>query len=313
MEARLRCWNGLGREDRWAQLGGRLVAAASRHEPPFWVWNGGLKQLYLSSFHLAPGNAKAYLQALKGYQVRYMLGYASAMSSLAWLVRKEGLVAPRLEAVLNNGEPLFQSQRESLQEVFQAPVRDSYGMAELACAASECSAGRLHLWPEVGVTEVLSEKENTAVPAGVTGRLVCTGLLNEDMPLIRYETGDLGAVEEASEACGCGRTLPALAKVEGRLDDLIITPDGRRIGRLDAVFRGSVPLRGAQVVQDREDRVIVRLVPTEGWNSRWCNEVEGRLRDRLGPAMKIEIEIVRELERESSGKLRVIISEISSR
>ena len=73
------------------------------------------------------------------------------------------------------------------------------------------------------------------VPAGETGDFVCTGLFNDEMPLIRYRLGDRGA--RAPEApCPCGRSLAALASVDGRSDDVLYTRDGRSIGRLDPVF-----------------------------------------------------------------------------
>ena len=53
-EARWRRWYGVNRHDRWAHIGGQLVIPVERREPPFWVWNSALHQLYLSSYHLAP-------------------------------------------------------------------------------------------------------------------------------------------------------------------------------------------------------------------------------------------------------------------
>jgi phenylacetate-CoA ligase len=83
MEARWRGWNGLSRTDRWAILGGQLVAPISQKKPPFWVWNVGLKQLYLSTSHLSERTCVAYLNAIKDYRVVYLWGYASALYSLA--------------------------------------------------------------------------------------------------------------------------------------------------------------------------------------------------------------------------------------
>ncbi|MCH9647221.1 MAG: AMP-binding protein [Deltaproteobacteria bacterium] len=311
VEARLRRWNGVERRQPWALLGGRLVARGAQRKPPFWVWASSLQQLYLSAFHLAPAHAKAYLNALHHHRVNHLLGYASAMTSLAHILREKGLEAPALTVVISNGEPLFESQRELLLEVFRCPIRDTYGMAEIASAASECSAGRLHLWPDVGFLEVIHNQSGNAAPDGQTGRLVCTGLLNEDMPLIRYETGDLGALESPSAPCPCGRQLPVLARVAGRLEDLIVTPDGRRVSRFDAVFRGNLPIREAQLVQHHQDSVRALLVPADGFGSKSQREVERRLRMRLGPSMGIEVEIVDKLERESSGKLRAVISEVA--
>jgi phenylacetate-CoA ligase len=106
-------------------------------------------------------------------------------------------------------------------------------MAEIAAAASECTAGTLHLWPEVGWVEVFESAQ--PIDSGAPRDLVCTGLLNTDMPLIRYRVGDSGVLPVVHEACSCGRTLPTLASIEGRADDLLYTSDGRRIGRRHGV------------------------------------------------------------------------------
>src|SRR6202040_3103570 len=100
-----------------------------------------------------------------------------------------------------------------------------YGMAEIVAAASECESGSLHQWPEVGRIEVLHDDSDERAEGG-GGRLSCTGLLNADMPLVRYAIGDRGALVASDPVCRCGRALARLAAIDGRSDDVILTPDG---------------------------------------------------------------------------------------
>ena len=308
-EARWRGWYGLSRRDRWAILGGQLVAPASQNRPPFWVWNAGLNQLYLSSYHLAPENIKSYLDAMVSYGVSYLLGYPSAIYSLARFAIDQGLDTPQLRVVISNAEPLYDHQRELIARAFRCPVKDTYGMSEAICAASECDAGSLHLWPEVGLLEVLEHDQDNRAVDGDVGRLVCTGLLNPDMPLIRYELGDRGALASAEIKCACGRTLPILDRVEGRLDDVLITRDGRRIGRLDPVFKTDVPIRAAQIVQESLDDIRLRVVPAPGYTTEHGRILSSRLRDRVGD-MNIVVEQVSEISRTNNGKFRAVISQL---
>src|SRR5205823_6877901 len=81
--ARTRRWHGVSPLDHWAILGGRLVVPAKEVRPPFWVWNGALRQLYMSSYHLAPALIPHYLDALTRYGVAYLFGYTSSLSALA--------------------------------------------------------------------------------------------------------------------------------------------------------------------------------------------------------------------------------------
>ena len=187
--------------DRWAIIGGRLIKPVTSRRPPFWVWNGPAKQLYMSAYHLAPDLMPAYLDALVKYRVTYLFGYSSGLHALAEAALRLKRTDVRLTVAITNAEPLLQHQREAIEAAFHCPVRETYGLAEIVAGASECERGMLHLWPEVGVVEAVNGAE--AVRHGSLGDLVSTGLLNADMPLIRYRTGD--AVRLSGASCDCGR------------------------------------------------------------------------------------------------------------
>ncbi|WP_152568670.1 AMP-binding protein, partial [Microvirga sp. BSC39] len=226
MEARWRGWNGVSRHDRWAILGGQLVTPVAQEAPPYWVWNAGLRQLYMSAYHLSPAAAEHYRAALVRHKVRYIWGYPSGLHALAEDLLARGLTVPGLEVVITNAEPLLEVQRSAIERAFGCPVVESYGMTEAVVSASQCRHGALHLWPESGVLEVVDGA--APVVRGQAGEFLATGLNNPDMPLIRYRTGDRGALAADAGVCACGRTLPRLGRVEGRSDDVLYTPDGRR-------------------------------------------------------------------------------------
>lgn len=292
-EARLRRWYGVSWNDRWAILGGQLVIPRKQGKPPFWVWNAGLNQLYMSSYHLAPEAIPHYLDALRRYRIRYLLGYSSSLYALAAAALERGLEAPPMKVAITNAEPIFDYQRRAITQAFGCPVRETYGMAEIVTAASECEQGRLHLWPEAGITEVRA------------GELICTGLFNPDMPLIRYRVGDRGELDAAGD-CPCGRTLPVLRSLEGRIDDVLYTMDGRGIGRLDPVFKEGLPIQEAQIIQEELDRVRVVYVPAAGFDSRAERSIAERLRARMGP-VRIDFEPAGRIPRGVNGKFRAVI------
>ncbi len=300
METRWRRWNGVTRRDRWALVGGQLVTPVGQRFPPFWVWNAALSQLYMSSYHLAPESLGAYLDAIERARIDYLVGYSSSLYALA----VGALAAKRrlpMRVAVTNAEPLFDYQREAIAAAFACPVRETYGMAEIVAGASECGSGRLHLWPEVGWIE--GEGHGPGEPAD----LIATGLLNADMPLIRYRVGDRATLAAGSgAACACGRTLPTLAAIEGRADDALYTADGRRIGRLDPVFKSRLPIVEAQIVQESLRRVVVRYVPAEGFDSAASTAIANRLRERLGDVAVI-LEETRAIPRDANGKFRAVV------
>ena len=307
-EARSRRWYGVSRHDRWAILGGQLVAPVKRDKPPFWIWNRAMNQLYLSVFHLSPVNIPAYLGAIRDHQIVYLLGYPSALYRLAQESLDQKLDVPPLKVVISNAETLLDYQRETIAAAFQCPVRDAYGMAEIAAAAGECEMGSLHIWPEAGHIEILGDAADEPLPVGQAGRLVATGLLNPDMPLIRYQTGDRAT--RTDEPCACGRTLPVLKGIDGRVEDVIITRDGRHIGRLDAVFKADPCIREAQIIQEDWDTLRVLYVPAESYTTRDGEIIVQRLHDRVGDGMNVILEAVDEIPRTSNGKFRAIVSRV---
>lgn len=307
-EARWRHWHGVSRHDRWIMLGGQLVIPVSQSRPPFWVWNRGMNQLYMSAYHLSPRFSKYYLDAIERYRPTYMMGYSSAMATLAQMVLESGRQDLRLTVATSNAEPLYDYQRQAIAEAFKSPVRETYGMCEIVVHASECAADRLHLWPEVGWVEVMDH--GRVLKNGNSGELVCTGLFNADMPLIRYRVGDRGALAAQLNECQCGRTLSVIASIEGRTDDVIYTTDGRCIGRLDPIFKGDLPIREAQVVQDTLDCIRVRYVPTPDFKTNHEGIIVQRLMARVGN-VKVVMEPMREIPRGANGKFRAVVSRLS--
>lgn len=308
-EARWRRWYGVSRTDRWAIVGGQQVVSTDARAAPYWVWNAALRQLYLSSYHIAESTVSDYADALARHRVRYVLGYPSSLHALAMLSLRTGTRLPRMRVVIANAEPVLDHQREVIAEVFGCPVRETYGMAEYVTAASECEYGRLHLWPDAGILEVLSHHSNRPVAPGTPGRFVATGLINTAMPLIRYAVGDSGTIAPTGEKCQCGRTLPLLGSVHGRSDDLVRTRDGRLIGRLDPVFKGGLPIESAQIIQESLDRFLVKVVPAGGFTDEHAAAVEARLRERVGE-IDVRVERVEQLPVGPNGKFRAVVSHV---
>lgn len=306
-EARWRKWNDVSRHDRWIMLGGQLVIPVEQQRPPFWVWNKGLNQLYMSTYHLSPRLSKYYLEAIDRYKPAFMMGYSAAMASLAQVVIESGRQDVRLKVAIANAEPLHDYQRVAIAQAFNCPVRETYGMGEIVTAASECFVGRLHLWPEVGWIEVIENGQ--VVQDGNAGELICTGLFNPDMPLIRYKVGDRASIPTGSPNCSCGRLLPQISRIEGRSNDVLVAPDGRRVYWINPVFYG-LPVREAQVIQEAVDRLRVRFTPADEWTDATRALIVERIQARMG-RVDVIMEAVDMIPRQSNGKFRAVISELS--
>lgn len=312
-EARLRRWNGVRLADRWVHMGGQRVTPANRNTPPFWVWNRGMRQLYMSSYHITPDAVGSYLDAIRRYRIVYLFGYPSAMHALAKVALERGLEAPKMRVAISNAEPFFAFQRDAIARAFQCPVRDTYGQAEIVCGASECPSGSMHLWPEVSVVEWMRDEADEPAPRGQVGRLICTALLNPRMPLIRYAVGDRSARAEAGSHCACGRALPVIRSFEGRSADLMLTPEGSPVGGLDTIFHSGLPMREAQIVQESLHRIRINVVAAPGFGPEHEEDMVRGIQARMGGSVEVVVERVDAIPRTKAGKFRVQVSLLPDR
>lgn len=296
--ARARRWYRVFPGDRTARLEGHRVTALHQRRPPFWVWNAAEHELYMSTFHLAPELIPHHLDALARYRIVCLTGYTSSLCALAHEVLRTDRVDLRMKVVVTTAEPVSEDQRAVIAAAFGCAVRETYRMAENVAAASECEAGRVHQWPEVGLIE------------GRGAEFVCTGLLNDAMPLIRYRLGDRGRLAPEHEVCPCGRALPLLAGIEGRASDLLATADGRRVFCVNPVFDG-LPVRQGQIIQETLRRIRVRFIPAFDFTEAAAAPIVTRLRERLGD-VEVVLEAVTELPRTAGGKVRALMSNVAA-
>lgn len=281
-----------------ATMSGRSVVRGEESQPPYWRFNRRWKQLYLSSYHVSLDTASSYVLAMRKYQSRWITGYGSAVAALAESALCNDLPPIPLHAAIVSGDTLLPGQRSSIEQFFQCKCFDAYGQCEGIAMAMECGHGQMHVIPAIGILEILREDGSPCRP-GEVGEMVATGLLNDAMPLIRYRLGDYAAFAELQD-CPCGNPQPIIMNLEGRVDDYLITPDGRKIGRL-AAFRRSPNIHSAQLVQDSFAHAFLLVRPGRNYSSKDALAVRDDIVSRVGD-LKIETVEVTEIPKTSQGK-----------
>ncbi|MNN57568.1 hypothetical protein D3C81_1725620 [compost metagenome] len=133
--------------------------------------------------------------------------------------------------------------------------------------------------------------------------LVGTSYNNRAMQLIHYRTGDL--VRIGPDSCPCGRVFPVVDTVIGRRDKIITLPDGRRIGRLDHVFKGMNNVVEGQVVYRGENRFVLRVVPGPRWLVVDAERLVHQLKQRI-EGLTVEVETVAAIPRGPNGKFEFV-------
>jgi len=300
-------WAGATFFGRWAFCAGHPVARPDVNRPPFWVRDYANNWLLMSSYHLAEEHLPAYIEALTEFRPQLLSGYPSSLFLLAIANRAAGSPV-RPTAVVTSSEMLFDRQRAMLEESFGCRVHSFYGNAERAGAMSQCSEGHFHVRPEHSLVEVLDDN-GRPVGSGGEGRLVATAFGNRATPLVRYEVGDVLVLSE-SETCRCGRGGLLVDRVLGRMEDYVVTPDGRLVGRLDHLFKDSVNVRLAQIVQDQVDEVVLRVERDPGYGDADERVILKEARIRLGHDINIRFDYDTSIPRTENGKHRFVLSSI---
>ncbi len=272
-----------------------------------------ITQLRMQVWEVDEQRADEIWRRLETFRPVAVMGYTSTLAELADVLaaRSRRLTRP-LRAVVTIAETLSPSRRHSIESYFAAPIVNRYGLREFGSwSAQSCamSAGRFHVNTELVVCEVVREDGSPARP-GEVGRVVLTDLFNYARPFIRYDTGDLGALEAAT--CPCGRGFPILGPIEGRSTECLRTPSGRMISpailghRLIVYGKNFDVVRHYQLIQTSPTEARLLVVPGPRWDPATAQRLESDLAGLLGEEMRATVQAVSEIPLERSGKRPII-------
>jgi phenylacetate-CoA ligase len=296
-------WSGWRLGERSAYLWGAPVGAHSRRE--LWktrVFERVHRQLIFNTFSQTDALWRDIYARILKFGPVLVVGYVSSLEHFAAFLKKEQLTVPKLRCVIAAAEPLFPATRAAIEAAFHAPVYNTYGSREFMSIAGECEYRQgLHINAENLVVE--TRDPHSKEPS----EILVTDLHNYGMPFVRYATGDAGTVSEVS--CACGRGLPLLESIEGRLLDSIRTVDGRTVpGEFFPHLLKEVPEFAEYRVEQRTlDHVVISAVLTEALSERSERLLSYEIEKVFGSATRWEVQPVSEIPNLRSGKRRVTV------
>lgn len=305
-EVRVRNWASVNQHDPRGMIGGRRIVPDGMASPPFYRYNSAEKQVYFSPYHLTPKTVNNYHEAFEKYNISYLNGYAHSTFYMAKLFKEAGLKLPKLKAIISSSEMLTQEMRDLYAEVYGCKTFDAYSSVEACCLISECEYGNLHYSPDMGIVEFLNEDGKDAKP-GELAEIVCTGLWNYSQPLIRYKMHDY-AILSSKDQCECGRQMPIVGKIVGRLEDMVKTIDGRSFSYFYNVYVGIQGIKEAQLVQTSLKDFKVVINTDHGYDQRSEDVMVKRLKSQLGNEINVRFEYLDEIPRTVGGKFKSVIS-----
>jgi phenylacetate-CoA ligase len=248
--------------------------------------------------------ADEILARLRAVEPDVLGGYGGSVAWIAGSMTEEDRARIRPRMVFTGGETLTPQMRQQILQGFGAPFFDSYASHEHSLLASECPrGGRYHASEWNVILEVL--RDGRPVGPGEEGEVVATALHSYTMPFIRYRLNDLVTLGETP--CSCGAPVSTLIRILGRTIEQFVLPDGKLIHPYALVLPllAEAPwLRRYQIVQDRADRVLVKLIPLTHPGAEAVAAVARRLAAVLEGQLAVEIELVEVIPPEPNGKYR---------
>ncbi len=318
-------WNAFTLRDHlWHNRGFRAKLGAIRSAPEGTPWHknghkapswGPPADLAFNTGPSASLNIDAgieqQLEWLLREQPAYLLTYPTNAAALARLCLERGVELPFLREVRTVSESLPDDLRELCREAWGVPLVDAYSSREVGYMALQCPEhDHYHVQAENVILEVLDAAGRPCGP-GQIGRVVVTTLHNFAMPLLRYEIGDYA---EVGEACACGRGLPVLTRILGRVRNMLTLPDGRQGWPVfSKLYRRSaeMPIRQMQIVQKSLERLEVRLVTRRPMSGEEEAEFAAAIRESFGYPFVVDFVYPEALERSAGGKFEEFLSEVT--
>jgi len=269
-------------------------------------------ELRCSSYHLVLESMERFLQRAWEYRPDWLRCYPSSGHIFASFLKETGREFPPLKGILCASENLYDFQKELLSEVFHARVFSHYGHYELAVLAGFCEhKDTYHVLPQYGFAELLDQQGQPVTQAGQMGEVVATSFLMHATPFIRYRTRDL-AVLEGQECPACGRPYQVWSRIEGRLQEFLVTGTDRHISMTAVNFHDDIfnHIQQFQFHQRQKGCATFRYVPKQSCTPAVVDDMQRRLMAKLGEDMALEMEKVPDIPVTGRGKHRFLIQEL---
>lgn len=245
-------------------------------------------------------DALNYLNMINDFKPGRLRAYVSGVRFLAHFALEEG-ITPKVGVIETTAEMLPPEARDLIEEAFQCPVFNFYSSEECAAMAQDCEEhDGLHINAERYIIEE------------VEGNLLITDLLNYSMPLVRYDIQDMGQLSR--KKCPCGRGLPMIKNIEGRVIDFLYTISGKWIPSLsprDSIIGDYLWVSKYQWVQTEQGKATLRIQPWPDMKVPSMEEIEKAIKKHWKEdELEIKPEIVDSMILTKSGKQIFVVTDL---
>jgi phenylacetate-CoA ligase len=300
---RVYSWSGWSPGEKATYLWGAPVGRVPKVQAAkTWTFDRFQRQLVINTFSQTEQLWEDVHRQITLFRPKLVVGYVSSLAEFSAFLTRRGLRIPPIEAVIAAAEPLDAPTRERISEALRAPMFNTYGCREFMSLAGECEA---HDGLHVNAENVLIE--TASPPAAGPSEVLVTDLHNYGMPFIRYAVGDLAVLDDSP--CSCGRGLPKIQRIEGRVLDALRTVDGRTIpGEFFPHILKDIPeIAQYRVEQLALDHIVILAVLQSTLSDRSQSLLRREMARVFAEDTHWEVRPVVEIPRLASGKRRVTV------
>jgi phenylacetate-CoA ligase len=298
-------WHGINIGDKQARFWGMPIDKRQRTEAK--LKDFFMNRIRLSAFNLDYESLFKFYNKMLSFSPNYFYGYPSLIYQFALFLQNNNINTKyfHLKAIVVTGELIMEYHKKKIEEVFKCRVVNEYGCSEMGIIAFECTSGNMHLMAHNIFVEVVNDGKHVL---DEEGEIYVTELNSKSYPFIRYRLGDRGIL--LTQECTCGLKFPLIRIKEGRIDDYIITPDGRKIYDAVLAYTFKKGIDSFQAIQRTIDNLDIYISKNNEFNCKLERNYLQSLQNKLGEKMNITFIYVDEIAKEKSGKLRYFKSEI---
>lgn len=252
---------------------------------------------------------KATREILKEKKIKVLFDFPTAISAIAQYCHEQGDTPEEFSivGVITSSEPLLESQRKIIESTFGCNCLSRYSTEELGVLANECPMYKKHHINTASFKiEVFNLNKDELAKEGEVGRIIATDLFSHAMPLIRYETGDLGIL---GKNCPCGLEGPIIESLQGRSTELVYSTNGKIISPLfiDDLAEDYTDIIQYQFIQNSKKDYTLKVVNTKDAKFD-IEKVINFIRHWMGEDAVVNIEFVDDIQMLDSGKRPYVIN-----
>lgn len=269
------------------------------------------KLIFLDTMKITEENVQIFVDTIRNNNIRAIFGHAHSIYIVGDYIRKLGITNLNIDSIVATSMMLLDIERNHIEQTFNCSVTNRYGCEEVGLIACECDIHKgMHLNLHHLVIQTVDTSSNEPV-SGKSGKLILTDLINNGMPLIRYQVEDIGRLEYSK--CPCGRHTPLLARLEGRTADFLVKDDGTRIAGISLIENTLTNIPGIkqmQIIQNTIDQIIINRVKDDLYTISTDIDLTDYFKQVFGGDINLIIKNVDSIKQENSGKYRFSICNI---